>query len=440
MRLTSLGTSLATAYARPPRNMTAPGALGSISIESFLKLGYFIEYSEQRCPIDFSRIDRALYADVPREELLRQGIAKLRETMAGLFESGVEHVLPISGGLDSRLILCALLEHTEARNIRTYTYGIPGCYDYEIGTLVAKQAGTRHIAFPMNRVTYQRDDLIEVAKREDCQAVLFYNQPLREIQRLFGGGLFWSGYVGDAVAGSYLYDPPAASLLEAKRNHLKQRRLVTSVGLHRVTDDELVPYMAGGKQASELLTWDEQVLFDEAVAKFTVAHVLWKGFRYKTPLINSPWMDFMFGVPNRFRLHTQLMIDIGRAAFARLFELPSKNRIGHRFDTPEPVLKATFWMNRARKLAHQFAPSVNWPNSQYNDFNEAIRTSPDVRGIVRDAIEALKRRDICGWVDFDGIWQRHDRRLRNHADALIVLASLELVLCAREELDRANGN
>jgi hypothetical protein len=420
--------------------MTGTSIPSSISVESFLKLGYFIEYDAERRPIDFSRIERAQYVGVPRQELLRQGAAKLREAFAGLFESGREHVVPLSGGLDSRLLLCALLEHTPASNIHTYTYGIPGCYDYEIGSLVAKHAGTKHVTFPMNRVTYHRDDLLEVAKREDCQAVLFYNQPLREVERLYGGGIFWSGYVGDAVAGSYLFDPPARSLSDAKRAHLKHRTLVSSTKLHRVSDEELLPYMAGGRLSPDILTWDEQVLFDEAVAKFTVAHVLWKGFDYKTPLINTPWMDFMFAVPNPLRLDTKLMIDIGRTTYPGLFNLPSKNRIGHRFDTPEPVLRATFWLNRVRKLAHQFVPSVNWPNSQYNDFNEAIRTSADVRGLVRDGLDGLKRRGICDWVDFDGLWSRHQRRLRNHADALIVLASLELLLCAREELARASSS
>lgn len=403
------------------------------SIASFLKFGYFIEYSTERCPIHYEGIDREAYRALPREQLLIEGAVKLRETFAQLFQSGREDVVPISGGLDSRLILCALLEHTEARNIHTYTYGIPGGYDYELGTHLAKVAGTRHVAFPMNRTTYHRDELVEVAKRMDCQAVLFYNQPLFAVERLFGRSRFWSGYVGDAVAGSYLFEVPSATLLEAKRRHLGKRRLVTSYRLSPVEDEQLVPYMAGGRLSPEILSWDEQVLFDEAVAKFTVAHVLWKGFEYVTPLINSPWMNFMFSVPNQFRLGTQLMIDIGRKTFPRLFEQPSKNRLGHDFQASERVLKATFWLNRVRKLAHQFVPSVNWPYSQYNDFDEGIRTSADMRGVVRDAIQALRRRGICDWVDFDGIWKRHDRRQRNHGDALVTLASLELVLQAREE-------
>jgi len=406
-----------------------------ISIDSFLKLGYFIEYDAERCPIDFSRIDRTRYADTPRQELVSLGVQKLRETIAKLYEPGRKHLVPISGGLDSRLILCALREQTEARNISTYTYGIPGTYDYEIGSLVAKRAGTKHITFPMNRLTYHADELIEVAQREDCQAFVFYNAPLREIERLFGDFVFWSGYVGDAVAGSHLHDPPSSTLEQAKRAYLQRRTFVQSMRLHRCDDEAFLPYIGGGRLPPDHLTWDEQVLFDEAVAKFTVAHALWKGFEYRTPFINSDWMDFMFSVPNTYRLEERLMIDIGLSAFGELFGLPSKNQIGHRFSTPAPIRRATFWLNRLRKIAHQILPSVNWPNTQYNDFAEAIRTSPDVRTIVLDAIRALQQRGLCDWLDTKAMVRRHDSRLRNHADALIVLASLELVLRAREYRD-----
>lgn len=414
--------------------MTVPPPLNPISIQSFLKLGYFIEYAGNRRPLDFSHIERARYVDVPRDELVGIGRAKLRQTFAALFPKNMEHVVPLSGGLDSRLILAALLEHTEARNIHTYTFGIPGCYDYEIAAIVAKRAGTRHVTFPMNRLSCHRDDIVAVAKREDCQAVLFYNQPLRELERLFGGGLFWSGFVGDAVAGSHLHSPPSASLQAAKRLHLANRTFVRSTRLHRATDDEFLPYMGETNLPPELLTWDEQVLFSEAVPKFTVAHVLLHGFSYLTPLINTPWMDFMFSVPNRYRFGSKLMIDVGRTAFPQLFDLPSKNRLGHTFDTPDAVVRGSFWINRVRRLAHQFLPGVSWPNVLYNDFDEGIRTSRDMREVVRGALNALERRQICDWVDFSGLWRRHELRLRNHGDALVVLASLELLLQAREEM------
>ena len=76
---------------------------------------------------------------------------------------------------------------------------------------------------------------------------------------------------------------------------------------------------------------------------------------------------------------------------------------------------------------------TGWPNALYNDFNEGLRSSPDLRDLVRDAVDGLRRRGLCDWVDYDGLWKRHDRRTHDHADALIILASLELVLESREQ-------
>ncbi len=412
--------------------MNPVNMLSAIDIDSFLRLGYFIGFQHRPFPISFDRIDKTRYLDATRQELVRTGITALRESFERDYSHGDLGVVPLSGGLDSRMVLCALLELTDAKRIETFTYGIPGSYDFEIGCLVAQHAGTRHTPIPLDKVSWDEDELVETAKRERCQAVLFYNQPLHLIEKLYGGALFWSGFVGDAVAGSHLHDPPSKTLKEAKRTHLKERTFVRSTRLHRCSDDQYFDHLGGGRLDPEELTWDEQVLFEEAIPKFTVAHILWEGFRYRTPFINSAWMDFMFSVPNDYRLGQQLMIDIGRAAFPGLFDLPSTNGLGHGFDTPDAVVKATFWLNRARKLAHQFLPWVNYPLIQYNDFNEGIRSDPSLRRVVRGSIEDLRKRGTCDWVDFDGIWRRHDRRIRNHGDALIVLASLELIFKARE--------
>ncbi|HMR11691.1 MAG TPA: asparagine synthase-related protein, partial [Polyangiaceae bacterium] len=341
-------------------------------------------------------------------------------------------VVPISGGLDSRIILAALLERTEAANLHTYTFGVPGCYDLEIGSQVAQAIGTRHHAFSFRHLNYHRDELTDVANRTGRQAVLFHHPPVWALDRLLGGCRIWSGYVGDAVAGSHLHDPPSESLDAAKRLHLRSRTFVRSTRLFTADDDALVSRMGGGRQDPRQLSWDEQVLFDEAVAKFTAPLVLFRGFEYLTPLINSPWMDFMFSVPAEHRLGQRLMIDIARRAYSRLFDLPSKNRLGHHFDTSAPRIRAKFWANRARKLAHRFIPAVNYPNHQYNDFNEAIRSSPNARELIRSCVSDLEKRAVVDWIDMEALWRRHDARLANHGDALVVLASLELVLSARD--------
>lgn len=403
-----------------------------IEIDSFLRLGYFIDFAKVLRPIDFSRVERASLAFLPREELIALGIVKLQETFASLVVPGARHAVPLSGGLDSRLILGALLEHFPAASLHTFTYGVPGTYDFEIGCDIAKHAGTRHAAIPIDKHTYHEDELIDAARRTQCQALLFHLPPLGHLTRLYGDATIWSGYVGDAVAGSHLHEPPSQTLVQAQRVHLTNRTFVRSVRLHRCTDADLLSRMGGGTMDPAVVTWDEQVLFSEAVGKFTAPLVLFEGFRWLTPFINTPWMDFMFSVPDRFRQHQNLMIDLCCQAFPKLFSLGSKNRLGHRFDTPNAVVRATFWVNRVRKVAHQFVPWIDWPNAQYNDFNEGIRSSRDLREVVRRSVSDLKRRGVCDWVDFDGLWRRHDWRVRNHGDALVTLASLELILKARE--------
>lgn len=407
-----------------------------LRVESFLKLGYFIDYRGDERPIDFSRVERGPYEDVSRPDLIRIGQRKLRETFSQLFDPSQDHVVPISGGLDSRLILAALLELCPAEKLQTYTFGVPGTYDYDLGCLVAKHAGTKHLALPISDISYHRDELIDFAKRSRRQAMLFVHPPLRELDRRYSGTKIWSGYVGDAVAGSHLHDPPSATLEQAKRTHIANRTIVRSTRLHQVSDSELLPLVSGGGMDPQVLTYDEQVLFAEAVAKFTEPLVLFSGFEYITPLINTPWMDFMFSVPNRFRLNERLMIDLARETFPKLFGLPSKHTLGLGLGAPHALLQVLSLANKARKLMHQFVPGlVGYPHTLYNDYNEAIRHSPDVREIVTDAIAQLRERGVANWVDYDGIWRRHRLRLRNHGDALIVLASLELILQAQEGAD-----
>ena len=406
--------------------------IDELRISSFLRFGYFCDYTKHCAPIDFSRIDKKLYEQVSWDDLVVLGVEKLDETFTDLWQEHREHVVPLSGGLDSRLILGALLERLPAEQIRTYTFGIPGSYDFDIANSIAKDYGTQHLPISLNNMSYSEADELAAAKRTDSQVILFHHPPFDQLDQQFPGALTWSGYVGDVVGGSYLNRVPSDTPGTAQVGHLRNRVVVTSVNLSRFEDHEFLECMDELTIDPELLTYDEQVLFNEAAPKFTAPLVLFPGYDFVAPFINTPWMDFILSVPNRFRLDQKLMFEIGRRAFPRLFNLPSKNRLGHTFDTPDIVLTGTFWLNRIRKAGHQFFPGINWPNFQYNDFNEAIRSNPSLRQLVRESIDDLRGRGICDWVDFDGIWRRHDWRIRNHGDALIILASLELNLKAKE--------
>jgi Asparagine synthase len=407
--------------------------LNDAQIQSFLRLGYFFGYGPQRYPADLSRIDKAAYAQVPKRELIALGKHKLRESFEVLFQPGRsrEQVIPLSGGLDSRLILACLLEFTEARNIHTFTYGVPGSYDYDLGCRVAREAGTRHATYSLDSLTYHEDELLESSVQSHSQSILFHAPPLRELLRRYSESIIWSGYIGDLVAGSHLHKKPSSTAEEAKLRHLRGRAFVRSTKLYTWEDSAFLPFIAGGDSDPHRLTRDEQVTFAE-VFRLIEPIVLMPGLEYRTPLINTPWMDFMLSVPNEFRFGEALMIEIACAAFPKLFGLPTKTTRGLPLGAHPMLVKLKQQSDRVLKVAHRLFPSIRYPCLIYDDFNEAIRQRRDAREIVLGNVERLKQRGVVPWVDFDGLRRNHLSRLRNHGDALITLASLELNLRARE--------
>jgi hypothetical protein len=90
---------------------------------------------------------------------------------------------------------------------------------------------------------------------------------------------------------------------------------------------------------------------------------------------------------------------------------------------------------RLRAAAKRFVPWIDWgvsPSVNYVDFDRGLRERADLKGVVRECIQRLKDRRIVDWIDIDAIWGNHQKRLGNHADALILLTSLEIHLRSQE--------
>ncbi len=406
--------------------------LQEIRVNSYLKLGYFIDYDRRTYPIDFSRIDASLYEKMDEDELVRLGTEKLRQTFREQFVSGAEHVIPLSGGLDSRLILGALLELTEAKNIHTCTFGVPGTYDYDIGCQVGRHMGTRQSALPLNGFSYHEDELMNRAHRMHRQVNVFQCPPLWHMDRLFKGSLIWSGYIGDLVAGSHLPKEPAPTLAKVRANYLQKRSMVSSMKLDRSTIEDLLPHLTGGDEDTSLMTREEHLMFEEAVRKFTAPIVLLDGYTYKTPFINTPWFDFMMSVPRQYREGEYLLIKIAQHMFPDLFGLPTKTSYGAPLGARKEYVLFTRGTNKLRKMVRRKFPSLAYPPMLYDDFDERFRERNDLGEIGRRNLADLAKRGIVDWLNLDDIWHRHTQRLGNYGDAIKALVSLEIVLKAEE--------
>lgn len=403
-----------------------------LKLNSFLKLGYFIDYRNNAYQLDYSQIDRSKYRGCSVDELIDIGISCFKESINSEFETDQKHVVPLSGGMDSRAILAALLEHTSAENISTYTFGTPGTLDFEIGNKVATQAGTKHTSFALTDHHYTLDEMLAVSKSVDHQTVLFHNPPLNELKNRYRDSLFWSGYIGDAITGGHFHNNHT-DILDAKKEYLHHFAYTKSINLINCDENDFLDHINYNWLDNKILSFEEQILYQERIQKLTAPHVLMKGFQYKTPFINNEFMDFMFSIDNKYRNEQYLYKKMLLKAFPGLFSIPLKNNLGLSASASDFKIMFQKAIRKSKKIANRFLPHFPDTEINYLDFNHSIREKRDFKTIIHGNISDLKKRGLIDWIDIESIWEKHINRRANHADALLVLASLEIHLKAEEQ-------
>lgn len=402
--------------------------MDKIALNSFLKFGWFINYSNSRIDFDKLKADKSKYKGFNTQELCKIGVSKLKKAIVSRFDSRKENVVPISGGLDSRAILAGLLECTEGKNIHTYTFGTPGSWDYDIGCQIANKLGTRHRTFPLTEHKYHLDDLLDVSRRVDHQTLLFHHPPIRKLEEFYENYQLWSGFMGDPLAGSHLGTKAYSDLDEAKKNFIKENLFVRSVKMDYLSNREYFPYIKLFTPQKGDISIKEQLDFNNRQRKYIAPHVLMKGFNYVLPFLDDDWATFLLSIDNELRYKQKLHKQILLQAFPKVFNYPTKTTAGLPLDTNDLFIFISKASNRLKQTL--FKGSIN-KNINYINFNEGIRRRKDLNSVIKDSIMDLKNRKLIDWIDIEKIYKRHMDKQGNYYDALLVLSSLEINLKAK---------
>ncbi len=144
---------------------------------------------------------------------------RLADTTLGIFEKlrdsldGRTLVVPLSAGLDSRLVVAAM-SHLGYRNIKTFAYGLPGNFEAVASQRVAERLGIDWTFVPAS-VTTQREffasDLHSgyLAYSDSCASIPF-EQDLWAIRKLEqsgyipGDAVIANGNSGDYISGAHI--------------------------------------------------------------------------------------------------------------------------------------------------------------------------------------------------------------------------------------------
>lgn len=368
-------------------------------------------------------------SDVPRRELVEEGV-RLLDRMFGEPGSGT-HVVPLSGGLDSRAILGGLVKAGAVDRITTATVGTPGTMDYDLAAQVAGKMKIKHAAIDLSCHEVSQKALLRVSREMRSPVNVFESLFLSLVRRKFDeAATYWSGFVGETVSGSHMPRTDSRSWHQARSRFIEGNRAATSVVLTHPVYRPETDLPSSPVVPAELLGLDDQL--DFAVRQYCYIHPLLvsEGLDLQTPFLDPEWMRFMLRLPRRHRRKQYLYKEILKRAYPALFSLPDKTSLG-----------LSLTASRARRACHRQGLRAGTllralfgdrrkidPGLNYMDFAAAIRDRDDMRGVVAANIGDLAGRGVLDWLDPEDVLRKHLDGTGDYSDALQVLTSLEIHL------------
>ncbi len=126
----------------------------------------------------------------------------LRTAVSRCFDTKMRHGLMMSGGWDSRLLLCAMLEQLGNHNVVAYTWGDSRSHELQVAKQICQATGVQYIVEPLDDTLYEPGCLERIFNR--IENVLF-PQYHRASEQLSGIGVrsVSAGVYGEILGGHY---------------------------------------------------------------------------------------------------------------------------------------------------------------------------------------------------------------------------------------------
>ena len=365
---------------------------------------------------------------------VKEGVKALKQTMAEEIDRSdhrAAHIVPLSGGLDSRAILGGLLENLPRSQIIAATYGIPGAWDFEIAKRITRKFGLQHEVFDLTQEKWEPEHLVKAATRLTLPVSVHQSYIRQKITNHFGKDcVYWSGFMGDAFGGSYLPKIPSIDKREAVK------RCVNTAHTPNYKDQSFQDAII--EEVLDECTWDrldnKKFSLDQQIdmgLRQNFLHrplVLINGFHFKTPFLNRTWGTFMVNVPYKWLLGFHLYKRIIIESYRDLSKLPSTTNAGLPLTIPPKMVHLGTLLARIRPYVNRRDQFRSHPRTNYINFTEALRHKGNFQDSVYTTLQELKKRQIFDNKEIDQWWCDHLNRKTNYTKLLMNLSSLELLM------------
>lgn len=405
------------------------------AIATYLFFGYLPRWSQEELdakPWAQFRKDPTLER-AKHQQVVDLGVDTLRTSFEEVDDR--PHVVPLSGGLDSRAILAELCRRIDPSSLTTVTVGTPGTFDFDIAGSVAEAAGVSHMPIDLTAVDLARDHLVRTALLNGAPTWVFdahYNRLIR--RRLGSDALYWSGYLGGHIVSNEHLPEYSENWKSTTSTFVQRNRWATSTQLWPSGFDpaSVVPH----KQLHPDTDLSPYEQLDLSIRQECLVRTvnLPQGYEHKAPFTHLDWVQYALSLPHSEKLGQRAYRDILLTSHPRLFALPTKNRYGLPLNASRRHLIAWHLARIPRGLMRRLSGASGWTKTiNYIDFSDALRSREDVRSLVEKSLKLLKERRVLPWLDLEGLWQEHMDEKAERTKALTLLASLEVHLAAAEE-------
>lgn len=344
--------------------------------------------------------------------------------------SNKTHVVPLSSGLDSRLILAGLLDSDRVlpENIHTISFGVPGTWDYELGQQVARVAGVSNRSIDLSNKSFDwsLDTIQNYAESQSAYTrILDGYVNSRILNYVADDSIIWSGFMGDPSAGGHVMSDPVHSWNKAC-NDFGEHEMYCK-GLSSPDFDPTSCFPKQPLISRDLLSYEEQLDFAYRQTCLIKPIVIHSG-KYKTPFMQPSWLRFALNLPRRMRYDRKLFKKACLEEYPELFSVPTDANFG--LPINETGLKRTTYRIKAgiqSRFSQLLSTLYTHPGTNYMNFELAMRRDTELRETMKTLVFLFEERDRADWVDPLEIWSEHQSG-SDRTNAIRLIASAELHL------------
>jgi len=348
-----------------------------------------------------------------------------------------KHIVPLSGGRDSRAILGALLERVDKSQIETVTFGVPGQLDYDIGIKVAKWAGVKYHAINLKKIEFTWENILISVKESPWTYVPdgMFNSISRNTFSV-KDDIIWSGFLGDPLTGSHLNKTTEKDVCINKFITEQQRVRKFNLFASCLQTNDII-----SKTKPNNMEWDDFLDFGIRQSNCIAPIVLpisnltsfeqsisfeRNGAIVVAPFLNERFKDYWLLAPRELRRNQKLYINMLNYKYPELFALPSKYSLGmpaksgirynykrYKNGVIRRIQKKAPWLG-IRSTAHL----------NYLDYDTMFRKRNDYKETLNVALDFLKQTDITPWLNLDQLWTDHMKKKKDYGNVFCVLIGL----------------